>query len=46
MLLYERPDRPSCCLFKPIFVPPPNSDSGLSAATAVYAEMMGSKEVI
>jgi len=46
MLPDEHRDRPLFRSLNPIFVPPANSDSKFSVATALYAEIMGSKEVI
>jgi hypothetical protein len=46
MLLDEHRDRPIFGSLNPIFVPPANSDSEFPVATALYAEIMGSKEVI
>ncbi len=46
MLLDEHCDRPFFCSLTSIFIPPTNPDRELPVATALYAEMMGSKEVI
>jgi hypothetical protein len=46
MLFGEQRDRSFFGSLNAVFIPPPNSDNNLPVATAVYAEMMGSKEVI
>ena len=46
MLLDKHRDWPLFRSLNPTFVPPANSDSEFPVATALYAEIMGSKEVI
>jgi hypothetical protein len=46
MLLDEHRHRPLFRLLSSIFIPPANADSEFPVATAFYAEIVGSKEVI
>jgi hypothetical protein len=46
MLPDKRCHRPLCRSLDSIFVPPANADSEFTVATALYTEIMGSKEVV